>query len=101
MVIDVVDGVLQYEVLAPRLRFGTVYRGRGYLQIRLCGIEGRFFNGDCVLEGLFVQLGENISPVNTVVIIDQHLGYLPAYASSNERNVAVDECVIRRNRAES
>jgi hypothetical protein len=39
--------------------------------------------------------------VNTVVIIDQHPGYLPAYASSNERDVAIHVCSIRRNRAES
>ena len=77
LVIDVVDGVLQQEVLASGLRFGTAHRGDSRLQIRLCGIESRFFNGDCVLEGLLVQLGKNISLVDTVVVINQYPGTCP------------------------
>jgi len=39
--------------------------------------------------------------MNMVVVIDQHPGDLPADASSYERDVAVDECVVRRDRVES
>src|SRR5262249_45022977 len=56
--------------------------------------------GDCILKRLLVQLGEKISLVNTVVIIDQHAGDLSAYASSNECDVAIDVGVISRDGAE-
>ena len=38
--------------------------------------------------------------MNTVVIVDQDAGDLPAYASSNERDVAIHVGVIRGNRGE-
>ncbi len=94
-VVDVLNGVLQFPAQAPGLRFDTAHRGRGRIQIRLCDIDGRLFIGHCVLEGLLVELGEKISLANAIIIIDQHAGYLPAYARSDERDMAIDECVIR------
>ena len=99
-VVDVVHGVLQFPAQAPGLCFDTAHRGRSRNQIRLCNIDGDTFFGDYVLERLLVQLGENISLVNRIVIVDQHPGYLPAYARGNEGHVAVHECVIRRDGVE-
>ena len=97
LVVDVLDGVLQFPAPAPGLCFDTAHRGRGRLQIRLRGIDRRFLFGDRDLVGLLVQLGEKISLANTVVVIDQNPGNLAADAGSNERHMAIHICVIRRN----
>ena len=99
-VVDVIDGVLQFPAQAHGLGLDPAHLHRGRDQIRPCNIDGRLFFSDCVLEGLLVQLDENISLVNAVVVIDQHPRYLPAYASRNERDVAVHESVVRRDGVE-
>ena len=99
-VIDILYGVLQLKEQAPGLCFNAAHRGCGRLKICLCCVDSRFLHGDRVLEGLLVQLGEKISLMNTVVIIDQHAGDLSAYASSNECDVAVHVGVIRRDGVE-
>jgi hypothetical protein len=62
--------------------------------------DGRSLYGDCIFIRLLVQLGENVSLVDTVVIVDKNPGYLAAYASGNERDVPVHIGVIRRDSVE-
>src|SRR5262249_59266882 len=98
---EVLHGVLQVPAPAPGLCFDTARRGPGRPQIRLCGIDGRFLDGDCVLKWLLVQLNKKISLAHTVVVIHQNSGNLTVDAGSDERHVTVHESIIRRNRAES
>ena len=80
--------------------FNTAHRGFGRLKVRLRGVDRRFLHGDRVLKGLLVQLDENIPLMNTVVIIDQDAGDLPAYASGNECDVAIHVGIIGRDGVE-
>ena len=60
------------------MSFNAAHRGYGRLKVRLCGVDSRFLHGDRVLKGLLVQLDENVSLTNTVVVVDQDPGNLPA-----------------------
>jgi hypothetical protein len=100
-VIDILHGVSQLRELAPGLCFKATNRSRGSQQIRLCDPDGRSFFGDRNFIRLPVQLGENVSLVDTVVIVDKNPGYLAAYASSNERDMSVHIGVVSRDSVES
>ena len=63
----------QRKLLACASRL--LHRSRGSQQIRLRGLDGRSFFGDCNFIRLPVQLGENVSFVDTVAIIDENPGY--------------------------
>src|SRR5262249_10174670 len=71
-------GVLQFPAQAPSLCFNAAHRGCGCLKVRRRCVDSRFLHGDCVLKRLLVHLGEKISLMNTVVILDQHASDLPA-----------------------
>ena len=100
LVVDVLIGVLQFPTLAPGVRFDAARPGRRHSQLCRRRIDGRLFDRDCDLKGLFVQLDEKVSLVHAVVVVDEDARYLASDACGHERDVTVDVCVIRRNRVE-
>ena len=100
LVFDILEGLLQLPAPAHGLCFDAPHRGPGRIEIRLCGLGGRFLHGDCVPKWLLVQFDKKISLVHAVVVIHQNPGNLTADARGDERHMAVDEGVVGRNRAE-
>jgi hypothetical protein len=82
------------------LCFDIPHRGLGRAQVRLCGIDGRSFHSNRVLKRLLVEFGEKLAFVHTVVGINQHPRDLAGDPGSDERHVAVDVGVVRRNGVE-
>ena len=99
-VVDILYGVLQSPAPGPCLCFDIPHRGFSRPQVRVCGIDGRSFHSNRVLKRLLVEFGEKLALVHTVVVIHQHPGDLAGDPGSNERHMAVDVGVIRRNGVE-
>ena len=99
LVVDVLHGVLQFPALAPGLCFDTAHRGLAASQVRLCGIDGRSFSGDCDLERLLVQFDEKISLARGCCRRPEP-AKLAADAGGHERDVTVHIGVVRRNGVE-
>ena len=55
LVFDILDGVLKSPALASCPRFNTTHISFSRREIRLCRIDGRFFNSDDDLIGLRVE----------------------------------------------
>ena len=96
-VVNILYGVLQSPAPGPCLCFDIPHRGLSRLQVRSCGIDGRSFHGNRVLIRLLVDFGEKLALVHTIVVIHQYPGDLTGDPGSNERHMAVDVGVIRRN----
>jgi hypothetical protein len=86
---------------APGLRFDAPHVGHDGTQIRLCDIDSRLLQGDRILKRLLVQLDQDVSLVDAIVVIHQNPGNLAADARSDGRHVTVHECVIGRLGVES
>jgi hypothetical protein len=99
-VVDILYGVLQPPAPGPCLCFDIPRRSFGCAQVRLCGIDGRSFHSDRVLKRLLVEFGEKLAFVHTVVVVHQYPGDLAGDPGSNERHMAVDVGVVRRNGVE-
>ena len=83
------------------LCFDTAHRGVGRLQVRLCGIDGRFLlRRPRSSKRLLVQFGEKIAFAHAVVVIHQNPGNLAADAGRDESHMAVHVSVVGRNGVE-
>ena len=100
LVVDVLDGVLQLPAPGPCLCFDIPHRGLGRPQVRLCGIDGRLLHSNRVLKWLLVEFGEKLAFVHAVVVVHQNPGDLAGDPGSDERHMAVDVGVVRRNGVE-
>ena len=72
LVFDVLHGMLEFPVLTSGLCFNTTHICFSRLEVRLCGIDGRFLDGDDDLIWLPVEFDEKITLVYTVVVIHQN-----------------------------
>ena len=100
LVVDVLHGVLQRPAPAHGLRFDAAHFGPGHLQVRRRRVDGRLFDRDRDLKGLLVQLDQKVAFAHPVVVVHQNPGNLALDAGGDERHVAVDICIVRRNRVE-
>ncbi len=101
LVFDVLDGVLQLP--APgSVACASIPRTVALAARRSASAvsTAALFTADRVLIWLLVQLGEKIALVHTVVVVHQHPGDLAADAGSDERHMAVDVGVVRRDGVE-
>ncbi len=99
-VVDILYGVLQSPAPGPCLCFDIPHRGFSRAQVRGCGIDGRSFHSNRVLKRLLVEFGEKLAFVHTVVVVDQYPGDLAGDPGRDERHMAVDVGVVRRNGVE-
>ena len=99
-VVDILYGVLQSPAPGPCLCFDIPHRGFSRLQVRGCGIDGRSFHSNRVLKRLLVELSENLAFVHAVIVIHQYPRDLAGDPRSDERHMAVNIGVVRRNGVE-
>ena len=100
LVVDVLHGVLQRPAPAHGLRFDAAHFGLRYREFSRRRIHRRLFDRDCDLKGLLVQLDQQVSLVDPVVVVDEDARHLAFDAGGHERHVTIDVGVIGRDGVE-
>ena len=98
--VHVLHRVEQLETIAARLSDHAVHLRLRHPQFRLGRRQVGFLDPDLNLVRLLVELNDQVSLLDAIVVIHQHLDDLAGDARGDKRDVAVHVGVVRRDRGE-